>query len=173
MSVSSTQTAKPSARKAKTVGIKASLGPAFGRPKGRAGGAGWDALVARTIGLPAIKQHGLVNKGLSTTVLFQLVKSFISIDEAEVLSAVGISNRTIQRRKDGVLSKEHSGAALDLIEVTQKAIEVLGDRSGAENWLHQPALALDGCKPIELLSTRQGADMVKDHLTRMEYGVYA
>lgn len=173
MNVNSTPAARSYARKSKAVQVKRDAIPAFVRPKAKAGDTGWDALVARTIGLPAIKQHGLVNKGLSTTVFFQLVKSFSSIDEAEVLSAVGISNRTIQRRKDGVLSKEHSGAALDLIEVTQKAIEVLGDRAGAENWLHEPALALDGCKPIELLSTRQGADMVKDHLTRMEYGVYA
>jgi len=173
MNVSSTHAAKSSPRKAKAVKLERKPTPAFVRSRAKSGGTGWDALVARTIGLPAIKQHGLVNKGLSTTVLFQLVKSFRSIDEAEVLSAVGISNRTIQRRKDGVLSKEHSGAALDLIEVTQKAIEVMGDRAGAENWLHEPALALDGCKPIELLSTRQGADMVKDHLTRMEYGVYA
>ena len=99
--------------------------------------------------------------------------SFVRLGEAEVLGAVGVSSRTVQRRKAGVLSTEHSGAVLDLIGVTQKAIEVLGSREAAEDWLHHPALAFDGRRPIELVSTRPGADLVKDHLIRMEFGVYA
>ncbi|MBS3911621.1 MAG: DUF2384 domain-containing protein [Hydrogenophaga sp.] len=133
----------------------------------------WATVVARTIALSPIEQHKLVNHGVSTSVLADLVKSYAALNEAEILSAVGISSRTIQRRKDAVLSSEHSGAALDLIEVTQRAMDVLGSRQIAEEWLHRPALAFDGRKPIELLSTRQGADLVKDHLTRMDYGVYA
>jgi putative toxin-antitoxin system antitoxin component (TIGR02293 family) len=70
------------------------------------------------------------------------------------------------------MKPEHSGTTKDLIEVTQKAIEVLGDRAAADRWLHEPALALNGRKPIDLLSTRLGASLVKDHLTRMEFGVY-
>ena len=134
---------------------------------------GWDALVGMTIGLSPIEQHGLALKGISADLLDKLIKSFATLQEVEVLGAVGISSRTIQRRKEGLLSSEHSGAALDLIEVTQKAMDVLGGRRNAENWLHMPALAFDGRKPIELLSTRQGADLVKNHLTRMEFGVYA
>ena len=43
----------------------------------------------------------------------------------------------------------------------------------AEQWLVTPALGLDGRKPIDLMSTRAGGEMVKAHLTRMDYGVYA
>ena len=133
----------------------------------------WHSVMATTIDLPAIAQHGLVQMGVPTEVLDKVLASFVRLDEAEVLSAVGVSSRTVQRRKSGVLSPEHSGAMLDLIAVTQKAMDVLGSREAAENWLHQPALAFDGRRPIELLSTRQGADLVKDHLIRMDYGVYA
>lgn len=133
----------------------------------------WLSVKATTIDLPAIDQHGLAQGGVPTEVLDKVVASFVRLGEAEVLRAVGVSSRTVQRRKAGVLSTEHSGAMLDLIAVTQKAIEVMGNREAAEDWLHHPALALDGRRPIELVSTRPGADLVKDHLTRMEYGVYA
>lgn len=133
----------------------------------------WREVRATTIDLSAIDQHGLVQVGVPTEVLDKVLASYVHLEEAEVLSAVGVSSRTVQRRKAGVLSSEHSGAVLDLIAVTQKAIEVLGSREAAEDWLHHPALAFDGRRPIELVSTRPGADMVKDHLTRMEFGVYA
>ena len=133
----------------------------------------WHDIMATTIDLPAIDQHGLAQGGVPTEVLDKVVASFVRLGEAEVLGAVGVSSRTVQRRKAGVLSTEHSGAVLDLIAVTQKAIEVLGSREAAEDWLRHPALAFDGRRPIELVSTRPGADLVKDHLTRMEYGVYA
>ena len=38
--------------------------------------------------------------------------------------------------------------------------------------MRQRAVAFDGLRPVELLSTRPGTELVKDHLTRMEYGVY-
>lgn len=133
----------------------------------------WHEVMATTIDLPAIDQHGLVQTGVPTEVLDKMMATFVRLVETEVLGAVGVSSRTVQRRKAGVLSTEHSGAVLDLIAVTQKAIEVLGSREAAEDWLHHPALAFDGRRPIELVSTRPGADLVKDHLTRMEYGVYA
>ena len=133
----------------------------------------WHSVKATTIDLPAIDQHGLVQVGVPTEVLDKVLASFVHLDEAEVLGAVGVSSRTVQRRKSGVLSTEHSGAMLDLIAVTHKAMDVLGSREAAENWLHQPALAFDGRRPIELLSTRPGSEMVKEHLVRMDYGVYA
>ena len=33
-------------------------------------------------------------------------------------------------------------------------------------------MGLDGKRPIELLQTVQGAELVTDFLTRLEYGVY-
>lgn len=133
----------------------------------------WTSVMKMTIDLSAIDQHGLVQVGVPTAVLDKVVASFVRLDESEVLGAVGVSSRTVQRRKSGLLSPEHSGAMLDLIAITQRAMEVLGSREAAENWLHQPALAFDGRRPIELLKTRQGGDLVKEHLTRMDYGVYA
>ena len=57
-------------------------------------------------------------------------------------------------------------------EVADMATRVLGTRELAEHWLTQPALALDGRRPLDMLTTADGIEAVKDLLTRMEFGVY-
>lgn len=123
--------------------------------------------------VPSIELHDLAVRGLPTQMLSGYVDTLHLLKEAEVLSAIGVSSRTIQRRQDAKLAPEPSAAAIDFATILNRATEVLGDRDLAEQWMKEPALGLDGRKPIDLLSSRQGAALVKDHLTRMDYGVYA
>ena len=46
-------------------------------------------------------------------------------------------------------------------------------RQEAEQWLERPAIGLDQQRPIDLLATTAGANLVEDYLTRVEFGVYA
>ena len=39
-------------------------------------------------------------------------------------------------------------------------------------WLNSSVLALSGRRPIDLLATPTGVEMVKTLLTQLEYGVY-
>jgi len=39
-------------------------------------------------------------------------------------------------------------------------------------WLDRPAIALENKRPIELLRTLPGPQLVEQLLTRIEYGVY-
>ncbi len=66
-----------------------------------------------------------------------------------------------------------SDQALRLASVAARAIDVLGSQQAAERWLSSPALGLDGRKPIDLLQSTEGTDLVKILLTRMDYDVYA
>lgn len=66
----------------------------------------------------------------------------------------------------------NADAAAVLQEVTDIATRVLGSRNLAQHWLSQPALALDGQRPRDLLSTASGLEAVKPLLTRQEFGVY-
>ena len=59
---------------------------------------------------------------------------------------------------------------LDLI--LARATALLGSRSEAERWLERPAIGLDRRRPIDLLSTTAGVELVENHLERLEYGVY-
>ncbi len=60
-----------------------------------------------------------------------------------------------------------------LAEILGRAIELFGSRAEAEAWLKRPALALEQRRPIDLLSTPAGVETLEEHLTRLEYGVYA
>lgn len=53
-----------------------------------------------------------------------------------------------------------------------KAVEVFGSIEAAERWMDKPAMGLDGHRPIDLLQSAQGAEIVNDFLTRLEYCVY-
>ncbi len=59
-----------------------------------------------------------------------------------------------------------------LIEIAAIAEKVLGTRELAESWISQPALALNGKRPMDLLTTTPGIEVVKALLTRLEFGVY-
>jgi putative toxin-antitoxin system antitoxin component (TIGR02293 family) len=63
--------------------------------------------------------------------------------------------------------------ALRRVSVTSQAIDVLGSQDAAEQWLCSPAMGLNGAKPIDLMQSAEGAEMVKILLTRMDCGVYA
>lgn len=51
------------------------------------------------------------------------------------------------------------------------ASAVFGSRSRGKAWMRLPALALDGRRPIDLLSTSAGTAQVLDLLTRIEHRV--
>ena len=53
------------------------------------------------------------------------------------------------------------------------ATRVLGSHEAAESWLLQKSLALDGERPLDLLTSPSGTEAIQDLLTRIEYGVYA
>lgn len=59
------------------------------------------------------------------------------------------------------------------LRVLSKATEVFGSQAHAETWMDRPALALDNARPVDLLESQQGVDLVMDQLTRLEYGVYS
>lgn|GEM_PF-342304 len=136
-------------------------------------GNNWSSLRAFVGQLNQISRHDVVNQGVRTEVLITLLDSYIHISKPQVYSVIGISSKTANRRKGELLPRGASDATLALIEITSMAENILGSHAEAEEWLLKPALGLDGRKPIDLIATSSGAELVRDHLTRMEYGVYA
>ncbi|GAA3102137.1 DUF2384 domain-containing protein [Rhizobium viscosum] len=125
----------------------------------------------------ALDAHELLLGGLPASALDYLVGNLVVIGKNESLEkAVGMSLRTWQRRKDAPskpLSQEQSGRAWKFAEILAKATDVLGTQAEAEQWLERPAIGLDQRRPIDLLGTPAGVELVEDYLERLEYGVYA
>ncbi|ANP89378.1 antitoxin Xre/MbcA/ParS toxin-binding domain-containing protein [Rhizobium leguminosarum] len=125
----------------------------------------------------ALDAHELLLHGLPASALDHLVGTLVVIGKNESLEkAVGMSLRTWQRRKDmpsKPLSQEQSGRAWKFAEILAKTTDIFGSQAEAEQWLERPAVGLDQRRPIDLLATPAGVELVEDHLDRMEYGVYA
>ncbi|MGX5844753.1 type II RES/Xre toxin-antitoxin system antitoxin [Mesorhizobium sp. ArgA1] len=125
----------------------------------------------------ALDAHELLLSGLPASALHHLVGQLVFIDKtASLEKAVGMSLRTWQRRKDAPskpLSQEQSGRTWKFAEILAKATDVLGTQAEAEQWLERPAIGLDQHRPIDLLGTPAGVELVEDYLQRLEYGVYA
>ena len=115
--------------------------------------------------------------GLPSRALSHLVENlvFLRLDDF-FAKAIGMSYRTYQRHTSTSvkqLNPEQSGRTWKLAEILTKAVSVFGSKEEAEQWLERPAIGLNQRKPIDLLATPAGVELVEDFLVRLEYGVYA
>lgn len=144
------------------------------------------AVVAELLGAPhtlrkvprnSIEAHEMLLRGLPTKALTHLVENLVLIDWDDAFAkAVGMSQRTFQRHAAAAgkaLSPEQSGRTWKFAEILAKASAIFGSNEEAEQWLERPATGLDGRRPIDLLATPAGVELVEDFLVRLEYGVYA
>lgn len=120
--------------------------------------------------------HEMILQGMPGAALMHLVGHLGNLPKsASFEKAVGMSLRTIQRRKEAPsqrLNQEQSGRTWKFAEILAKATSVLGSQEEAELWLQRPAMGLDQRRPIDLLATPAGVEIVQDFLGRLEYGVY-
>jgi putative toxin-antitoxin system antitoxin component (TIGR02293 family) len=124
-----------------------------------------------------LEAHELLLNGLPSKALLYFVDNLVFLRwDDSFARAVGMSHRTYQRHTaENIrqLSSEQSGRAWKLAEILAKATSIFGSKEEAEQWLERPAIGLDQRKPIDLLATPAGVELVEDFLARLEYGVYA
>jgi putative toxin-antitoxin system antitoxin component (TIGR02293 family) len=121
--------------------------------------------------------HEMLRDGLPARAVASLVShlSTLVFTELSLAKALGTSLRTLQRQKKTPgkrLSQEQSGRLWKFAEILAKATEVFGSQADAEQWMQRPAIGLEQRRPIELLETPAGTELVEDFLERLEYGVY-
>ncbi|MVT64836.1 DUF2384 domain-containing protein [Bradyrhizobium pachyrhizi] len=120
--------------------------------------------------------HELLLNGLPGSALTHFVSHLLFIQTDSLEKALGMSFRTFRRHKDAPdkpLSQEQSGRAWKFAEILAKATSEFGTQEEAEQWLERPAIGLDQRRPIDLLGTPAGIELVEQYLTRLAYGVYA
>jgi putative toxin-antitoxin system antitoxin component (TIGR02293 family) len=143
--------------------------------------------VVELFGGPRVLRHKLRNTlevhdalaeglpGAAVTHLIDNVHNVLGVPDDVLEAALGMSTRTVQRLRATPrkrLSRAQSGQVWNFAKILAMATDVLGSREAAEKWLVRPAMALDRRRPIELLGTAAGVQLVADLLTRIEYGVY-
>ena len=103
---------------------------------------------------------------------FQKASASLELSLTDLERALGLSARSLLRRKRGRLTPVESERFLRLVRVVARAEHVLGARDAALDWLRTPNPALGGEKPMSLLDTEIGAHAVNEVLGRIEYTVY-
>jgi putative toxin-antitoxin system antitoxin component (TIGR02293 family) len=115
----------------------------------------------------------IIRQGISATAVDALTAS-VGVTQAQLAAALGISERTLARRKkEGTLNSEESAKVVRLARVVERAEEVFEDLDTSLEWLKAPNAALGAMTPLSLLDTDIGAEGVLDTLGRIEHGVFA
>jgi putative toxin-antitoxin system antitoxin component (TIGR02293 family) len=120
--------------------------------------------------------HSAILSGVPYGSLIFLVSQVKGLEEGDVAKVLGISTRTLRRQSETPqkqMPADLASKAWLFAETLAKATEIFGGKEEAERWMSKPAMGLDGQRPIDLLQTVQGAELVNDFLTRLEYGVYS
>lgn len=114
----------------------------------------------------------LSRAGLPKRTVSALAKKLnISVERLSAL--LHISHRTLQRKAPADhLSVHVSEQILAIAEVIRRGLEVIGDDVRFVSWLHSDLRSLDFKKPIDLMDTSFGTQMLLRILGRVEHGVY-
>lgn len=107
----------------------------------------------------------------------ELLSSFPSLRTRGLLrQIVGTSERSLKAKvaKDPGASwtLEQSKRAEQVSEILFQATKVLGSAGAADAWITRRAIGLGSAPPLEMMMTPEGCLALRDHLVRMEYGVY-
>ncbi len=136
---------------------------------------GGSKVLKRRLSSP-IDAHDMILKGIPSAALEVFVTHLTIIDPSDAFEkGLGMSERTFQRHKadrTGTLSPEQSSRAWSFARVLARAAAVFGSQEQAEKWMIQPAIGLDRRRPIDLLATAAGRELVQEFLGRIHYGVY-
>jgi putative toxin-antitoxin system antitoxin component (TIGR02293 family) len=121
----------------------------------------------------------LIRKGMPQAALYHVKKKFDISDET-LASIIGVSLRTVARRRAVSQKRKKPTARLSPVEsdrlyrfarILALAEDVFESREDAIEWLNGEQYGLGGAVPIKMLQTDAGTRIVEELLLRIEYGV--
>lgn len=116
----------------------------------------------------------MAREGFPSTTLSRLSGS-LGWTRAALIEQLGIAPRTAARRltRREALSTTESERVLRLARVLARAIDVFESRDAAKQWLQEASTALGERKPIDLLATDIGTEVVLNELGKIDHGFFA
>ena len=153
--------------------------PAFKAPAAKRSSGSSVQEAARVLGLRRVPANELAladmaREGLPSATLSKLAGS-VGWTRAALIEQLGIAPRTAARRlrRRESLSTGESERVLRLARALVRAIEVFESRDAAKQWLLEPSTALGERKPIDLLATDIGTEVVLNELGKIDHGFFA
>ena len=132
------------------------------------GEAGLGEVDSRQGLLRAIRQRPLKKRH----VIF--ISNKLGLQQKDTAELIGVSVRTYQRqRRTADITNAASENVLKLAELYEIGLTTFdNDEESFLTWLNASIPALNNEKPITLLSSNLGIELVKDELLRIEHGIY-
>lgn len=118
------------------------------------------------LALIQVAQKGIQAKKLSLiSELFNLNKEFIA-------KMFDLSSKSVTRyiKQNKRMNSSDSELILKLIILHQKGEELFGSGETFNEWLNKPAFGLDNIRPIGIISTSDGIDLILEELSHIEFG---
>lgn len=132
--------------------------------------------LAETLGIEDPRDEAaliaLTRKGLPGHSIDSLAE-VLDITIVELSRYLHVSARTLMRHREKVLDKHLSDHVITVGTVVARSTELFQSRETAAQWLKTPAVSLGNARPLDLLDTTAGANMVLNLLGRIEHGVFS
>lgn len=115
----------------------------------------------------------VIQKGLDYEVLVDFMKmSDFHLDE--VAKLLRLNSRTLRRLDKGKpLNMDISEKLVNLLRLYKLGLEIFGDTATFNSWLRRSIAGLGHQKPIYIMHTAIGIEIIMDELERLAYGVYS
>lgn len=112
------------------------------------------------------------NNGITKQSLINLA-DIMDIPMKDIAILLNVSYKTLGRKQStDTLDSLVSSLSIEIANTIANGLSVFEDADKLNRWLQKENRALNGKKPIELLSTPTGIKMVNHVLSRLEEGIY-
>ena len=112
----------------------------------------------------------IIGRGLTYKAVQPLV-TFLNLSTEAIAEMAGVSQRTVSRWDDDTVIGVLPSKNLVMVDtLVHRGIDVFGSENAFKDWLQQPNNALGDERPIDLLTTPYGTELVEDAVGAMEYG---
>ncbi len=114
-----------------------------------------------------------IKEGLPAGIVDLLARE-LSVSRKELARISGVAERTLLRKiQAGRLTADQSERMVRVSRLLARAIEVLGGKKRAVQWLKAPRPQLKGKTPLDFSDTELGCREVVNLLGRIEHGVFS
>ncbi len=114
----------------------------------------------------------IARNGIKTKYI-ERIQKYILLSDKELSSILPISQRQLFRYPpDHILNKEITSHLIQIIELFQKGYNLF-DTEKFQAWIRTSNKVLNENKPLEIMDTSIGIEMIEDIIGRIEHGVYS
>lgn len=124
----------------------------------------------------SFEAHDMIVEGIRVDAVLHMIDKVSILSSSDVLArAVGVTHRSLQRKTNmtdgvGLLAAKHGSRAWRFAEIFSQAKDSFGDTETAEKWMVEPSSGLGDRRPIDLIMSCVGAELVETYLKRANFG---